>query len=542
MGINNCKDKAMANEYVEDIVCQESEVPDNGMKVCDLGSDGGKVLLVKQKGEIFAIGTKCSHYGAPLVTGALGNGRVRCPWHGACFNLKSGDIEDFPGLDSIPCYSVEVVDGGGVKVKARKHDLEKNKRMKNMVAKSPSNSNTFVIVGGGAAGQVCAETLRQEGFSGRLVMICAEKYSPYDRIKLSKQLDLGIDKIQLRPDTFYKEHDIDIMLNTKLVKLDAEKKTLELDNGESISYNVVFLATGSKPRKINLPGIDLDNVFTLRSLNDASNINAALSPESNVVIYGSSFIGMETAAYCVSHCKSVTVVGRSETPFQESLGSQLGNRIAKLFTDKGVKLKMSRSVTEIKGETKVEGVVLSDGETIPTDVVILGLGSTYATEYLEGSGVDRSPSGSVLVNQFLETNCAGVFAGGDIAEAPVLAYDNNKRAAIGHWGLAHYHGHIAALNMVCKATPLKTVPFFWTMLFGTSFRYAGYGKDFDDTVGGGDLENLKYTCYYCKGDKVIAVTTVGVDPIAAAFAERISSGQELLKSTVISNPLSWHKE
>lgn len=542
MGLNNCKDKGMANDYVEGVVCQESEIPDNGMKVCDLGSDGGKVLVVKQGGSLHAIGHKCSHYGASLVNGALGDGRVRCPWHGACFNLKTGDIEDFPGLDSIPCYSVEVVEGGGVKVRARKSDLEANKRLKNMVPLNTSNDSVFVIIGGGAAGQVCAETLRQNGYTGRLVMVSAEPYLPYDRIKLSKQLDITIDKIQLRPDTFYKEHAIEVILDTKATKLETDEKKVHLSNGQTLSYSTIFVATGSIPRRVDLPGADLTNVLTLRSLGDAAKINSALGPDKKVVIYGSSFIGMEAAAFSVSHSSSVTVVGRSQVPFQESLGPDLGGRIAKLFTDKGVHLKMGKTLTEIKGDTQVESVILSDGEVIPADVVLLGLGSTFATDFLKDSGVDLSSSGSVPVNQFLETNCAGVFAGGDIAEAPVHAIEKNERVAIGHWGLAHYHGRIAGLNMASVSTPLKTVPFFWTMLFGTSFRYSGYSKGYTDIVSGGDLENLKYACYFCKGEKVIAVVTVGVDPIAAAFAERLNSNQVLNKSVVAANPLTWHKD
>lgn len=542
MGINNCKDKAMTNDFVEEIVCQESDIPDNGMKVCDIGSEDGKVLLIKQAGQIHAIGHKCSHYGAPLVNGALGDGRVRCPWHGACFNIKTGDIEDFPGLDSLPCFSVELVEGGGVKVKAKKSDLASHKRLKVMAPKDSSNNNVFVIIGGGAAGQVCAETLRQEGYTGRLVLVCAENFLPYDRIKLSKQLDLTIDKIQLRPDAFYKEHQIEIIQNKKATKLDTENKKIHLSDGQILNYNSAFIATGSIPRRLQLPGFDLVNVFTLRSLADAAEIKNALSSEAKVIIYGSSFIGMEAAAYCANNSKSVTVVGRSQTPFQETLGEAIGSRIAKLFTDKGVQLKMSRTITELKGDSKVESAVLSDGEVIPADVVIIGLGSTLATDFLQGSGVDLSPSGTVPVNQFLETNCAGIFAGGDIAEAPVHAIEGNQRTAIGHWGLAHYHGRIAALNMVSKPTPLKTVPFFWTMLFGTSFRYAGYGKGYDDIVNGGDLEGLKYASYFCKGDRVIAVVTVGVDPIAAAFAERLNSNQILTKSTVSANPLNWHKD
>lgn len=511
------------------------------MKVVDLDSDNNKVLLVKQNGEICAIGTKCSHYGAPLVTGALGNGRVRCPWHGACFNIKTGDIEDFPGCDSIPTYQVEVAANGDVKVKAKKNDLQNSKRIKTMAVPNPDNKDTFVIVGGGPAGLICAETLRQEGFSGKVIMVAAEKYLPYDRIKLSKLLDSTADKMQLRPEAFYKEHGINVMLNCQAAGLDSESKKLTLSDGQTLTYNSLFIATGSIPRKIDVPGVDLENIFTLRNVNDANAIYSAISPDAEVVVYGSSFIGMEAAAYCNGKVKKVTVVGRSAVPFAESLGTKLGARIAKFFTDKGVTLQMETTIRSFKGDGgKVCQVELSDGTTIPASIVIVGLGSNFATDFLKGSLVKLTSKGAVPVNQFLETNCAGVYAGGDIAEAPVFSAGGTSHA-IGHWGLAHYHGRIAAFNMMSRSTPLRTVPFFWTMWFGTAVRYAGYGADYTDIVSGGDLDAMKYVCYYCKEGKVIAVATVGADPIAAEFAELVHGGGSLSQKRASEEPMDWYK-
>ncbi|KAK9499188.1 hypothetical protein O3M35_003685 [Rhynocoris fuscipes] len=537
MGLNNCKDRSGGN-FVEAVVCQESEIQENGMKVCEFGRD--QVLLVKQKGVISAVGTKCSHYGAPLINGALGDGRIRCPWHGACFNLKTGDIEDFPGLDSIPCYEVEIQSGGGVKVRANKRQLESSKRVKDMKTRDPKNDNVFVIIGGGPAGQVCAETLRQEGYTGRLVVVCAESVPPYDRIKLSKQLNWTIDKIQLRPDAFYKEHGIELMLGKEAVSVDTSKNLVTLDDNSTVTYNSLFIATGSVPRKPDTPGSDLENIFTLRNLSDAGRISKALTASSKVVIIGTSFIGMEMAAACISTCSegSVTVIGRSDVPFSESLGKIVGSRIARLFTEKNVKLMTGVTVSEYEGDgTRVNNVALSDGSKIPADVVILGLGSTFATGFLKGSGITMNANGSVPVNEFLETNCLGVYAGGDIAEAPVYAANDQKKT-IGHWGLAHYHGKIAALNMMSASRPLKAVPFFWTMLFGTSFRYAGHGS-YDDTVIAGDVESLKFACYYCSGDRVVAICTVGKDPLAAKFAELIYNGGKLMKRDLAEDPFAW---
>ena len=164
---------------------------------------GAKVLLIKQGGEFSAIGSKCTHYAAPLVKGCLGQGRVRCPWHGACFNIKTGDIEDFPALDSLLCYDIKVRDDDIILQLQKKSEI---------VPKTVKKRNeTFVIIGGGPSGQTCAETLRQNGFSGRIIIVCKEEYLPYDRMKISKILNSTIDDVQLRPHQFYMEKNIEFV-------------------------------------------------------------------------------------------------------------------------------------------------------------------------------------------------------------------------------------------------------------------------------------------------------------------------------------------
>jgi apoptosis-inducing factor 3 len=269
---------------VEGVVCQESDIQENEMKNFDL-ADAGKVLLVKQNGKLSAIGAKCSHYGAMLSTGALGDGRVRCPWHGACFNLTTGDIEDFPGQDSVPCYQV-TVDQGQVKVRAKKSELTSNKRTKPMAKRDPKDERTFVVVGGGPSGAICAETLRQEGYTGRLVMVCKENALPYDRIKLSKRMDLLAGDNALRPSTFYEEHDIEVMLGVEVTRVDTGAKELHCSNGYSLKFDKVYVATGSKAKKAPIPGADLKNVVVVRTHAHTEDINSKLTPDSHVVVLG----------------------------------------------------------------------------------------------------------------------------------------------------------------------------------------------------------------------------------------------------------------
>jgi nitrite reductase/ring-hydroxylating ferredoxin subunit len=225
-------------------VCQESEIKENELQTFDLGDS--KVLIVKQNGKISALGTKCSHYGAPLVTGALGDGRIRCPWHGACFDLASGDIEDFPGLDSIPCYNVRI-EKGQVFVRAKKSELNSGKRTKMMTKRDMNDKRVFVIVGGGPSGATCAENLRVKGFSGRIILITNETTLPYDRVKLSKVMDA--DPVLLRTQQFYDDNQIEIMTGINATSLNPNDREITIDNGDKIKYDKIYLATGSSARK-----------------------------------------------------------------------------------------------------------------------------------------------------------------------------------------------------------------------------------------------------------------------------------------------------
>uniref|UniRef100_A0A182QYX1 Rieske domain-containing protein n=1 Tax=Anopheles farauti TaxID=69004 RepID=A0A182QYX1_9DIPT len=525
------------DEFIEAVVCQESDIGENQMKQVELGE--GKVLLVRQNGKLSAIGNKCSHYGAMLVTGALGEGRVRCPWHGACFNVETGDIEDFPGMDSLPCYRVTVGDGGEVKVRAKRTELATNKRTRVMAKRETADERTYVVIGGGPSGATCAETLRQEGFTGRVILINKEPCLPYDRVKVSKTMDMVLDKCLLRTQQFYDDNDIEVMLGTEVTKLDGATREITLDNGYKIRYEKAYIATGSKPRRPPIEGADLRNVCVLRTAADAKLVNEQLGPEKKVVILGTSFIGLEAAAYCVGKVGKVTVIGRGAVPLKESFGDAIGRRVMALFQEKGVEFVMNSGIQKCEGEEgAVKQVELTDGTKLDADICIFGIGSTLYTEFLEGSGITLNRNGSINTDQYLETNVEGVYVGGDIANAPVHSNDG-QQATIGHYPLAQYHGRVAALNMAGKATPLNAVPFFWTVLFGKSFRYCGYGNP-DEVIIEGDLEALKFVAFYIgKAGRVIGMSSCQRDPVVAQFAEYSSQGKVLHKDDLRPNPLGW---
>lgn len=448
-----------------------------------------------------------------------------------------GDIEDFPGLDSLPCYQVNV-QNNNVIVKAKRSQLTSNKRIKLMSTKRCNDDQKVVVIGGGPSGATCVEKLRQEGFTGSITLINKENGLPYDRTKVSKVLDFDIKKFQLRMEEFYKEHNIDTCINMKATKVDTHNKKVCLSNGNEIEYDRLYIATGSKARKLEMPGSNLENVLTIREYVDANKLNSLLSNETDVVILGVSFIGMELAACCIEKAKSVTVIGRDLTPFKPQFGEEIGARFQKLFEEKGVKFIMNSGIQECIGaNSKLTNILLNDGSTIKSDVLIMGVGSTFYTEFLQNSGIEMNADGSVTVNEYLETNIKGVYAGGDIARAPVYVSDNEK-FTIGHYGLAHFHGKVAALNMIGKTTPLKSVPFFWTQLFGKSVRYAGHGS-FDDVKIYGDLNELKFLAYYFKGDKVIAMAACQRDPVVSKFAELLNQGKRIYRKDVEESKLEW---
>lgn len=546
-GANSSQDEPAAtgvpekNDYIEGVVCKQQDINENEMKLLPLGDDGGKILLVKQRGELHAIGTKCTHYGALLHTGALGEGRVRCPWHGACFNIKTGDIEDYPGLDSLPCYKVRVDEAGLVHVKAKCKDLDINKRMKDMSARDPENVKTVVIVGGGPAGATCAESLRQEGFTGRIVMVCKEDVVPYDRIKVSKILDFDVQKAALRPPSFYNDHNIETKLGVQATGLDTAKNLVQLSNNETLIYDYLFTCTGSKPRMSNLPGSNLKNIFVMRNYTDAHAVHSQLSLDKHVIVLGLGFIGMEAAAYCIDKCASITVIGRDTVPLKAIFGADIGDRIKKEHEAKGVKFIFQNNIKQFISKEEEEDVLakveLTDGQILPADIAIIGIGSTFYTDWLKSSSVQMRNDGAILVNKHLRTNVENIYAGGDIAHAPIYGSDDTL-ATIGHYSLAHYHGKVAALNICGKETPLKAVPFFWTNLMGRNYRYAGHGKPTSIKIYG-SLGNLEFFAYYLRNGKVIAMSSVNADPVVSNFANILYEGRILTEEEINADPLGW---
>lgn len=409
---------------------------------------------------------------------------------------------------------------------------------------TPCDGKAVVIIGGGPSGATCAETLRSEGFEGRITLVAREKYRPYDRIKVSKIGTVtDIEVLQVRSEEYYQNSNIEILKGVEATKVEPEARIVHLNNGDKLKYTSLYIATGSKPRVPEIPGINLKNVFTVRDFEDSVNILSALGSEKdkNVVVLGLSFIGLEIAASCNEKAKSMTVVGKDTQPLGLVFGNEIGGSLRKLFEEKGVKFHFETSISKCNGQNgAIKSVELENGTTLPADILILGVGTTYYTDFLRDSGITLESNGAVSVNDKLETNIRNVFAGGDIAKAPV-ASSGNKSINIGHIGLAQYHGRVAALNILKKEAPLKTVPYFWTMLFGKSIRYAGNGRP-ASTLIDGDVSALKFVIFFFdESDKVIAVASCMRDPIVSQFAEYLHQGKTLYKKDLRDDCLAWIK-
>nr|CAH0112337.1 unnamed protein product [Daphnia galeata] len=543
------RDEELHDQVEEFKLCYSENLKENEMKVFEVGEK--QVLVVKENGNVYAMGAKCTHFGAPLSSGIFCKGKVYCPWHGACFDSKTGDIEEFPALDPIPVYPVNIdPNTNEVKVTIKANNGTNNQVTQKPLCKASQDSNEIVlIIGSGAAGHSCAETLRQEGFTGKVIIVTKDEFIPYDRTKLSKAMNLEAKLLSLRSNEYYLKGDIEFMYENSVQGVDVEAKSVLLSNGVILNYSVLVVATGGRPRPVPCPGTHLTNVFLLRTPNDANRIHAiANNKEISVVIVGTSFIGMEVAAYLVDKAASVTVIGRSSTPFAHVFGPLIGRRLQHLHEEKGVKFIMDSEVSELLGdeEGKLTEVILTSGRTLKADILVAGLGVLPSTDFLRDSDVFLDSRGFVPVDEiiYMRTNCKDIYAVGDIASFPVHEKESDEHknlVNIGHWQMALHHGRTAALTILGRLEPIykTTVPFFWSSMFGKSVRYCGYAPQFDDVVIHGDVDDLKFVAFLCEQEVVLAIITLNYDPLAIQFAAFLREGKKLLKQDISKDPKGW---
>jgi apoptosis-inducing factor 3 len=498
---------------VEAVVAKVSDLADGDMKEVMVGET--KVLLTRIKGKFHAIGGECSHYGGPLAEGSLSGERVVCPWHQANFNVVSGDLLEPPALDALARLEVRVA---GDQVIVRLPEEGAGPHPPSMCrCQRAADGRTFVILGAGAAGNMAAQTLREDGFQGRILMITRESRLPYDRPNLSKGYLSGAadaDSLPLRGEDFYRDHDIEVLLGREVAQVEAAAKTISFTDGASLAYDALLLATGGAARSLEVQGAQLANVFTLRSAADAEAIIAAAGQATRAVVVGASFIGMETAASLTKRGLQVTVVGPGAIPFTNTLGPEIGAMLIELHQEHGVSFRMGERVARLEGAQRVETVVLDSGKRLAADLVLTGVGIRPATEFLQG--VPLNPDGSVSVDRHLRVS-EGLYAAGDLARFPDWRTGEDIR--IEHWRLAEQHGRVAAHNMAGQPVEFRGVPFFWTEQFDLNLQYVGYTAAWDEIIFHGELKARKFLAFYIKGDRVLAAAGLDYDRQMTAIAE-----------------------
>lgn len=467
------------------------------------GHAAGEAVLVARTGnEIFAVAANCAHYGGPLAEGLLVGTTVRCPWHHACFNLRTGAAIRAPALNDIACWSVERRDG-----KIVVGEKKESSRPASVSGRPPRlQPASIAIVGAGAAGNAAAEMLRREGYSGPVRVFDSDRLAPYDRPNLSKDYLAGNapeDWIPLHPASFYEELAIELALDKPVARLDAAERRLVFADGTSQEFGAVLLATGASPIRLDTPTFDGAIIHYLRSLEDSRAIIAASGESKNAVILGASFIGLEVAASLSTRGLDVHVVAPESRPLEKVLGPQLGDFIRGVHESHGVKFHFGLTAASVeKG-----AVVLSNGERINADLVVAGIGVRPNLQLAEQAGlaIDKG----VVVNGFLETSAKGVFAAGDIARWPDMHTGQSIR--VEHWVVAERQGQAAARNMLGSQERFDSVPFFWSNHYDVAIGYTGHAEKWDQIQVDGSIDDGDCAVRYRLGGKTIAIATMGRD-------------------------------
>jgi NADH dehydrogenase FAD-containing subunit/nitrite reductase/ring-hydroxylating ferredoxin subunit len=384
------------------------DLPDGHMIAGHLGDDA--MLLARCGNEFFAIGSTCSHYGGPLAEGLIVDDTVRCPWHHACFSLRTGEALHAPALSPVACGVVEQRDG--------KLFVTPNKaaaKNRGSAASAAGMPERIVIVGGGAAGFAAAEKLRREQYQARIIMLSNDDAPPVDRPNLSKDYLAGNapeDWIPLRPASFYSDNGVELHLGANVTGIDVRSREVVLAEGSNIRYDRLLLATGAEPVRLSIPGAELPHVHTLRTLADCRAIIARATTASRAVVLGASFIGLEVAAALCARGIEVHVVAPEKRPMERVLGPQIGDFVRALHEEHGVVFHLEDTAVVIDRNH----VGLKSGAALDADLVVVGIGVRPRTDLAEKAGLrlDRG----VIVDAFLETSAPGVFAAGDIARWP----------------------------------------------------------------------------------------------------------------------------
>jgi NADPH-dependent 2,4-dienoyl-CoA reductase/sulfur reductase-like enzyme/nitrite reductase/ring-hydroxylating ferredoxin subunit len=477
---------------------------------------GTPALLVRRGGDLFAIASSCTHYGGPLGDGLLVNDTIRCPWHHACFGLRTGAVIRAPGLDPLQRWRVELRDG----MITAAEELE---RVEPSALSKIDSLASVVIVGGGPAGYAAAATLRQEGYDGLITIFSADEFLPCDRPNLSKGYLAGAasdDSNLLKPADFYSDSRIVVRLNSPVARIDVADRQIELADGHRYAYDALLLATGASPVRLEIPGAHLAHVHYLRSLADSHALVEAAQSARKAVVIGASFIGLEVASSLRARRVEIDVVGPETVLMEKVLGPQVGRFLRRVHEDHGVSFHLGHTATAIDEN----GVSLDNGERIDADLVVVGIGVRPETSLADAAGLEVE--GGVIVNQYLETSEPGIYAAGDIARWPDPL--SGERIRVEHFVVAERQGQTAARNILGYRETFSAVPFFWTEQYDLGIAYVGHAVNWDEAIVDGDLEKRDCSITYRRNGEKLAVAVLHRDlaglEAEVEFERRIAGG------------------
>jgi len=473
-----------------------AELADGGKLLGHVGDE--EVLLVRCGAEIFAVGAHCTHYHGPLAEGLVEGETVRCPWHHACFDLRTGEALHAPAFDPLACWSVEQR-GGKVFVRD-KREQPAPRRRGGATGKAPER---IVIVGGGAAGFAAAERLRREDYLGSIVMLSSDDAPPVDRPNLSKDYLAGNapeEWVPLRPDDFYSDNGIDLRLKTEVGGIDARSREVLLADGGQVPYDRLLLATGAEPVRLSIPGADLPHVRTLRSLADCRGIIELAETARRAVVLGASFIGLEVAASLRAREIEVHVVAPEKRPMEHIFGPEMGGFVRALHEEHGVIFHLEDKAEAIDADQ----VRLKTGRTLQADLVIVGVGVRPRVELAEKAGL--AVARGVVVNEYLESSVPGIFAAGDIARWPDPLSGEHIR--VEHWVVAERQGQTAALNLLGQKQRFAAAPFFWSQHYDVPINYVGHARTWDELSIEGDIAARDCLLRFKRDGRLLAVASI----------------------------------
>jgi NADPH-dependent 2,4-dienoyl-CoA reductase/sulfur reductase-like enzyme/nitrite reductase/ring-hydroxylating ferredoxin subunit len=488
-----------------------ADVPSQGVLAGHV--DGEAVLLARLDDGLHAVGGACTHYGAPLAEGLVANGEIHCPWHHACFSLRTGAALKAPAFAPLSRWKVETV---GDRVFVRERD-ETPSTPPAPIASSPQR---IVIVGGGAAGFAAAERLRVLGFDGTLTMLSADRDPPCDRPNLSKDYLAGTapaEWIPLRDPRFYPAQRIDLRLDCEVDSIDLRAREVRTMAGERHGYDRLLLATGAMPLWLSLPGFNLPNVHCLGSLSDAGKLIADSANARRIAVVGAGFIGLEAAGALRARGLEVHVVAPEPVPMARLLGPEIGRFLVELHARNGVNFHLGAGASGYDGRA----LALANGESIDAGLLLVGIGVVPRARLAEAAGL--AVRNGILVDAQLRTSAEGIYAAGDVARYP----HGHGDARIEHWVHAQRQGQLAAANMLGGEQAFDEVPFFWTHHHGLDLRVCGYLDGWDEVRIDGNLQRHDFIAHYLRGGRLIAAASIGRDRALLEVARELRAAAAL---------------